>query len=477
MTPVSKGAGRAFATRVSFVQENIIMSAFISLSQWRVSQGMLALACLLSSALLMERASADDKPVATAGKPATVSEAVKALDFMTLPTLKGAIEPINRTVGRISYNAPSDCKSAFEFHRHGLLKQKWTEQPGTTVTDEYASGMYTKEGFVASMSAIPVGEPGMVNVSIMLHGNVDLPKLPKPADLKPVYVGPQVAMYSTEVSVEKTTEACHKLLLAQGWLPYGKAGETQFYKQNAIRLTAYISATPAPMSKTSVSFSTEKLSADVPAPVENIQLQYSDSTKEVLFDTKESEDAIEKFYRETLTKGGWKATTDKPFQIDWKRGLIFRNAAKDMLELEMYEVEDEKVLRVIVKHQTAAEVAAIEKADADALAAKKNTSEPKLGKVQITIPAGAEMTEITEKTLEFTIATGKGKTAAAAIRKALSDAGWKESVITADDTVGVIEFKKGEQKISLDYVDPGFIPAEITIRGTGVELEQVAGKK
>jgi hypothetical protein len=406
-----------------------------------------------------------------------VAEAVKVLDLMHLPTLKGAVEPINRSVARISYSVPSGCKAAFEFHRQGLLKQKWTEQPGSAVTDEYASGMFTKEGFVASMSAMPVGEPGQVNVSIILHGNVDLSKLPRPTDLKPVYVGPQVAMYSTEVSVEKTTEACHKLLLAQGWLPYGKAGETQFYKQNAVRLTAYISATADPMPKTSVSFSTEQLSADVPAPAETVQLQYSDSTKEVLFDTKDSEEVIEKFYRETLTKAGWKATTDKPFSIDWKHGLIFRNASKDMLELEMYPVEEEKVLRVIVKHQTAAEVAAIEKAHADALAAKKNTPEPTLGKVQITIPAGAEMTEITEKSLEFTVATGKGKAAAAAIRKALTDAGWKETVTTADDMIGVIEFKMGEQKISLDYVDPGFIPAQITIHGTGVELEKVAEKK
>ena len=443
----------------------------------RATQGMLVLACVVSSALLVGRASAVDKPVAAAGKPATVAEAAQALDFMTLPTVKGAIEPINRTVGRISYSAPSDCKAAFEFHRQGLLKQKWTEQPGTTVTDEYASGMYTKGGFVVSMSAIPVGEPGKVNVSIMLHGNVDLSKLPKPADLKPVYVGPQVAMYSTEVSVEKTTETCRKLLLAQGWLPYGKAGETQFYKQNAVRLTAYISATADPMPKTSVSFSTEQLSADVPAPVENVQLQYSDSTKEVLFDTKESEEAIEKFYRETLAKGGWKATTDHPFKVDWKRELIFVNAAKDILSLKMYEVEDEKVLRVTVQHQTAAEVTAMEKAFADKLAAMKNKPEPKLGKIQITIPAGAEMTEITEKSLEFTVATGQGQTAAAAIRKALTDAGWKESVTTADKMIGVIEFKKGEQKISLNYVDPGFIPAEITIQGTGVELEKVAGKK
>ena len=145
----------------------------------------------------------------------------------------------------------------------------------------------------------------------------------------------------------------------------------------------------------------------------------------------------------------------------------------DMLELEMSEIEDEKVLRVTVRHYTAAEQEAIDKAADAALAAKKNQPMPKLDTIQITIPAGADVTEITEKTLEFTVATSKGKAAAAAIRKALTDADWKESVTTADDTLGVIEFTKGEQKISLHYIDPGFIPAEISLSASGLELEKV----
>lgn len=422
---------------------------------------------------LRDSLAADPAPL----KVATVADAVKALDLMKLPVIKGAMEPVNRTVGQLSYGVASDCKAAFEFHKQGLLKLKWTELPGTSVTDQYASGAFSREGFVCSLTSIPVGEPGMVNVSIILHGNVDLKKLPIPKDLAPVYLGPQSAMYSSVASVEATTAACHKLLLAQGWMPYGRAGETQFFRLNAIRLTAYISATPPPMSKTMVSFSAEQLSAEIPAPVENVQLQYSDSTKQVLFDTQSSEADIEKFYRETLAKTGWKATTEKPFPIDWKHGLIFRNTAKDLLELEMYPVEDEKVLRVTVKHRTSAEVAAEEKAQLEKLAQTQNTPKPQAGKVQIPVPTGAGMVESTPLTLEFTVTSGEGKTAAAAIRKALTDAGWKEKVTTADGAIGVIEFQKGESSISLNYVDPGFIPAEITVRGTGVELEKSAGKK
>ena len=44
-------------------------------------------------------------------KPATVAEAVKVLDLATFPLMKGANEPSERNVARLSYNVPSDCKA------------------------------------------------------------------------------------------------------------------------------------------------------------------------------------------------------------------------------------------------------------------------------------------------------------------------------------------------------------------------------
>jgi hypothetical protein len=288
-------------------------------------------------------------------------------------------------------------------------------------------------------------------------------------------------MYSTETPVAETTEQCRKLLLAKGWQPYGQAEGTLWFKQNAVRLTASIASAPAQEGKTSVSFSTEQLSADVPAPAETVQLQYADTTKQILFDTKDSEDNIVAFYRQTLGSGGWKPTTEQTNKIGFKNVLIFLNPAKDMFTLETYPVEDEQVLRVTLQHQTAAEVAAIEKRlDEQVAAAKlklereKNTPLPK---VQLALPAGAKLTEETKMRLEFTVATGKAKAAAESLRKSLRDAGWKEEVTIAEAQVGDIEFKKGNQGISLSYVDPGFIPAEITIQGTRVELERVVRKK
>lgn len=423
--------------------------------------------CILSLTVL-EPLGAQDRAV----KPATVAAAMQAIDLTKLPVVTGSKEPINRSVGSLSYTAPGDCKAAFEFHRAQLKKLKWSEQPDAMVTDMYASGMYTRDGFLVSLSTNPQGEPNKSSVTITLHGNVDLSKLPKPKGLETLYVGPQVAMYTTKTDVKETAAECRKLLLAQGWQVYGDAGDSQFYKQNAIRLLVNVAAAPAQMGKTSVSFSAEQLSADIPAPVDTVQLQYSDSTKEVLFDTKSSEDDIEKFYRTTLTKLGWEATTDKPFSIDWKHGLIFRSKAKEMLSLEMYTVKDENVLRVKMRYQTAEEVAAEEKRFQEAMAAKKNTPAPKVGKVKIEAPEGAEFTEVNAKQLEFTYTAGKAKAAATAIRKKLKDAGWKESVAVDDAMAGQFTLEMGEAEITIQYIDTGVLPAEITIRGSGIELER-----
>ena len=383
---------------------------------------------------------------------------------------------MNRAVASLSYEAKSECKTAFEFHQKALLKQKWTELPGSSVTDEYASGMFSREGFLVSLSSGPLGKPGMVNVSLILHGNVDLSKLPIPDDLKPVFVGPSVAMYSSDVPVEKTTEACHKLLLAQGWLRYGEAGTVQFFKQNAVLLTANISAAPAQMGKTMVSYSCVQLSADIPVPEHYVSLHYADTTKEVLFDTKESEAAIEEFYRTTLGKSGWKATTDHPFEVDFKNRLMFRNAAHEMYTLELNEIKDMEVVRVTLKFQSSAEMAAIEKAITEA-AMKKEEPAAALPVVKIALPRGVKITAETESKLEFTVESGQGKSTAEPIRKMLREAGWKETVTSGDKMLGIFDFKNEEQEINMTIVDPGFIPAELTIKGTGVTFEHAVAKK
>jgi len=145
------------------------------------------------------------------------------------------------------------------------------------------------------------------------------------------------------------------LLLAAGWQPYGQAGDVDFYKQNAIRLSANIAAAPGLQGKTSISYSAELMSADLPAPLDVLDLQYSDSTKRLMFDTMADKQAILEFYRPLLAKSGWEPTHDKLLESGFKEFMIFRNPTKDLLQIQTWEVDGRR--RVTVEFQTAAEVA------------------------------------------------------------------------------------------------------------------------
>jgi hypothetical protein len=313
-----------------------------------------------------------------------------------------------------------------------------------------------------------------VRVSLTNHGNVDLQKLPVPKDAKPLYAFGTGAAFVTPESVEKTADSLRKLLTAQGWQPYGTAGESLIFKQNAVRLNARASKAPAQGGKTVIDFSTEQMSVDLPAPAETIILQYADVTTQLLFDTAADKDEIFAFYRKALKPAGWEATTEKPVQSDFKEMLIFRNPAEDMLTLETYTV-DEK-LRVTAKHQTALEVAEIEKlirADAERrkLAKEKEKNKPKAA-VAIKLPAGAKNVKSEKDNLEFTVAAGKAKAATEDLRKQLGKGGWKELEALLEDLAGSVVFAKDSQTLTIIYVDTGFMPAEIKISGPGVEVEK-----
>ena len=96
--------------------------------------------------------------------------------------------------------------------------------------------------------------------------------------------------------------------------------------------------------------------------------QYNDLTTELMFDTKATQDQVVDFYRQTLGKASWKATTDRTVEIDGKQVMIFRDSAQDLLTLEMCEVEGQT--RVRVKHHSAAEIAELDRQLKDRAKAK-----------------------------------------------------------------------------------------------------------
>ena len=213
----------------------------------------------------------------------------------------------------------------------GVLAQGWKELPNSTISDQSASAMFARDGFVVSLSVIPFEATG-VSVRLQNLGNVKPGKLPVPPNAKPVYVGEPTAMYSTDAAVPATADAIRNLFVAQGWVPYGKAGDSDFFKQNAILATSTVSSAPAQGGKTMIQYSNQLISSDIPAPPDVEDLRYVDEPPELTFATT-NQDAIVDFYRKTLASAGWKSTMDKMVDVDEKPTMIFRNPAKEMLTL------------------------------------------------------------------------------------------------------------------------------------------------
>jgi hypothetical protein len=429
---------------------------------------------------------ADDTTSADAIKtPATVEQAARVLDLSTFPLMDGARSAESRHVANLSYVAPGDPKKALEFHRKAFGAQGWKELPNSTISDDSASAMFSRDGFVVSLSVIPFEATG-VSVRLQNLGNVKPGKLPVPPGAKSVYQGDPTALYDTDGAVPVTADAIRNLFVAQGWVPYGKAGDSDYFKQNAILATVTVSSAPARGGKTMIQYSNQLISSDIPAPQDVEDLRYVDEPPELTFATA-NQDATVDFYRKTLASAGWKSTMDKMVDVDGKPTMIFRNPAKEMITLSMpYALGDK--LGVSVRFQSAAEIAERDRrikeaaprlrAEAEAKAAKeaKEAAElaerNKVPKVVVTLPADAKVVKETKDSIKFAVGKGKAKAAVEFFRKQFRDAGWKEKFAAMEGMSGAASFSKEDgQSVTVTYTDIPISPSEVSLSGMRVELE------
>ena len=430
---------------------------------------------------------ADDTTSADAIKtPATVEQAARVLDLSTFPLMDGAKSAESRHVANLSYVAPGDPKKALEFQRKAFVAQGWKELPNSTISDQSASAMFARDGFVVSLSVIPFEENG-VSVRLQNLGNVKPGKLPVPPGAKAVYQGDPTAMYDTDAAVPVTADAIRNLFVAQGWVPYGKAGDSDYFKQNAILATVTVSSAPARGGKTMIQYSNQLISSDIPAPQDVEDLRYVDEPPELTFATA-NQDAIVDFYRKTLAAAGWKSTMDKMVDVDGKPTMIFRNPAKEMITLAVpYDYGSGK-LGVSVRFQSATELAERDRkmkemaprlrAEAEAKAAKEAKEAAELAeknkppKVAVTLPAGAKDVKQTNDSIKFTLGKGKAKAAIESLRGQFRDAGWKEEHASMAAMAGTLSFsKEGGGSVTVTYSDTGFMPTEISLSAFRAELE------
>jgi hypothetical protein len=435
------------------------------------------MSCLLVMAAVAVDAA--DKPVKKVAP--TVAEALKVFDPAAIKRLpvKDDQEVGRLNVGGFSYNTTETVEKAFDFHKQQLLKAKWKEGPHSQAGDGYATATFAKDGYQLTLNANAIGDSTLVSFSN--HSKLDLKKLPVPKGVKPFYGFATVEAYLSD-SKDRDAVAAEvtKLLVAQGWEPYGTAGDQLFFRQNAVRLSANVMSAPAQENKVAITYSTEQLSAEIPAPAETVQLQYSDSTKQLFFDYAADDiDAgfaeVHKFFNDKLGAAGWKPTTDELLEDKGKKFVVYRNPAKDMLDVEMTEFEGN--VRVYAKFQTAKEVEEIE-AEIDAqIAAKKKKdaeqkSKPKAGAVKIALPANAKNVKSDKSEIKFNVGNGKAKPFAEALLKKLKADDWEALSTTLDAMAGVILLKKGDQDLTIMYLETGVLPSEVTITGEGLEVEK-----
>lgn len=400
--------------------------------------------------------------------PATVAEASALLDLRSLPRTKPVDEDSLGSFAELNYESKATIEEAYRFYRDKLVGEGWQELPGAYLSKEYASGSFSKEGFRLSISVIPSGEPDVVTIHLSNHGNIALADLPAPEGSKTFFSGPSSVMYLSEAKPEEAAAQIREALLAKGWEPYGEAGDVDYYKQNAIRIQANVMVAPAQGNKTMITYGSDLLVFDIPVPPDSENVQYSDLPAQIFFDFPGTYEELQAYFVAELGKRGWKMTTEKPVKIDWKDFIIFRNDAKDMVDVQMTTFEGKT--RVLAKFKTAREMEEEEKRFKELQRKKKEEMNKPLPKLSIPLPEGASDLEETPTSITMKVKIGTAQAKTEKLRDHLLKAGWKEENANLEKVFGDMSLSNGDQRISLTYTDPGIIPAEIRIRSYFVEL-------
>src|SRR5204863_6643426 len=121
---------------------------------------------------------------------------------------------------------------------------------------------------------------------------------------------------------------------------------------------------------------------------------------------------------------GWKSTTEKPVKDGVESFMIFRNPEKELLNLNMWDLRQEKRVRVTLNHQSAAEVEELDRQVKLAIEERKRKEEAERNKPKpkaaVSLPTGAQDVQASKEEIEFHLATGTSKAAVETIVKQLA---------------------------------------------------------
>lgn len=334
------------------------MSALADKSGWLTNSSIREAICAFALGLFLafnSSAVADDDKQAT---PATVAEARQVIDLAAFP-LCGKVEGTpTRRLAHLVYRTSGTMNDVFDFQKLNLVALKFEELADSEINDQSASAAFIRGDFLVSVrvSVVDSEMPEVLLVTLTNHGNVNLAKLPVPDGAKNLYTSRLSTAHVTESARSETAQAIRRLLVAQGWQPFGKpAGNWREYKQNAVRLSVSVESDPAQGKKTVIEYTSELMSVDLPISPDFRQAVYTDPIKRLIFLTDQSPEEVVAFYREALGKSGWRSTLDKSTKLRSIEQMVFRNPQQELLILEM-ETTDNAFLNGRLTYYSAAEV-------------------------------------------------------------------------------------------------------------------------
>ncbi len=498
-------------------------------AHWKTGTGKLALALLLAAGYTESGSSNIGSTVfaqeSLAAKAATVEAAAKVLDLRTFALPEGAEMLGEQSVGALSYGTSADPKTAYEFQKKQLSKLGWKELPGAMTDAAYASGMFNKEGYTLSISTSSSGQPEKERATFVFlinFGNVSLKSLPVIKGATSTFINEATAVYSIDMKVQDAADKTLKLLLDAGWQPYGYNDVSPELKQfqvkkNAIQISVMVNVAPAQGNKTAVMYGSSLLAADIPAPSNATQLNFTGQQKTLRFESPDDFAAVVGFYEKTLPVQGWKPSGPKMVvgEGDFGRPVgsrVFTNAAGDVIDVSL-EKSDDKT-STVVKHLSKQEIETAQKKlvedqkkllaeneaaeeemeksddsepDVDALAnaliaealggkTKKSGGRMKAAAeasdaVQIKVPEGTKVNRTSDNVLQIKVGAGKGMKTAEFIQGHLAADGWEAEGDDLEKDSGNLDFKKDNQSITLTYVDTGFTDVMMMLIGIGTELD------
>ena len=203
---------------------------------------------------------------------------------------------------------------------------------------------------------------GLAGFTPALAQGIDLSTLPRLSGAKVLYAGPSSTIYTTSGSIEQTAEAVTKALAAAGWQAYGDpfsqaAPNAQQrimnFKKGPQAIVAFVSPAPTQGNATSVSYSANALTNDLPFPKDATDIGFAPERPHLRALSKETVSALLDFFRKDMAALGYQPWTGKPEHISDKGALTFFTRDNQRILVLSLTENDEGRTRVDITPTTA----------------------------------------------------------------------------------------------------------------------------